>query len=56
MSLENGNKLDKCERVSAVFMDLRKAIDTLNHNLLIDKQNTVDFSFNLIKIIQSYLA
>ena len=41
---------------SAIFADLPKAIDTLNHNLLLEKQNAVDFSFNLINIIRSYLA
>ena len=54
--LNNGNKLDKCGRVRAISMDLQKAIDALSHNLLIDKQNAVDLSFNLIKVIRSYLA
>ena len=31
--------LDKGKRFSAIFMDLSKALDTLNHNLLLAKLN-----------------
>ena len=37
-------------------MDLSKAFDTLNHNLLLANLNAYDFSFNAIKFIQSYLS
>ena len=37
-------------------MDLSKAFDTLNHNLLLAKLNAYDLSFNAIKIVQSYLS
>ena len=37
-------------------MDLSKAFDTLNHNLLLAKINAYGFSFNVIKFIQSYLS
>ena len=35
-------------------MDLSKAFDTLNHNLLLGKLNVYGFSFNAIKLVQSY--
>ena len=36
-------------------MDLSKAFDTLNHNLLIAKLNAYGFSKNSLLFIQSYL-
>ena len=48
--------LDKGKKVGTTFMDLSKAFDTLNHNLLLAKINAYGFSFNLIKFIQSYLS
>ena len=36
-------------------MDLSKAFDTLNHNLLLVKLNAYGSSFNTMKLIQSYL-
>ena len=39
-----------------MLMDLSKAFDTLNHNLLLAKLNAYGFSFNAIKFIQSYLS
>ena len=47
--------LDKAKTVGTVFMDLSKAFDTLNHNLLLAKLNAYGFYFNEIKFIQSYL-
>ena len=37
-------------------MDLSKAFDTLNQNLLLAKLNAYEFSFNAIKFVQSYLS
>ena len=47
--------LDKGKKVGTIFMDLSKALDTLNHNLLFVKLNAHGFSFNAIKFVQSYL-
>ena len=48
--------LDKGKKVDTIFMDLSKAFDTLNRNLLLAKLNAYGFSFNVIKPIQSYLS
>ena len=48
-ALGNGKKL------GTIFMDLSKAFDTLNPNLLLARLNAYGFSFSAIKFIQSYL-
>ena len=48
--------LDKGKKVRTIFMDLSKAFDTLNHNVLLAKLNAYGFSFNTIKFVQSYLS
>ena len=48
--------LCKGKRVGTVFMDLSKAFDTLNPNLLATKLNGYGFSFNAVKFVQSYLS
>ena len=48
--------LDEGRKVGTIFMDLSKAFNTLNHNLLLAKLNAYGFSFNAIKFIQSYLS
>ena len=48
--------LDKDKKVGTIFMDLSKAFDTLNHNLLLARLNAYGFSFNAIKFVQSYLS
>ena len=47
--------LDKCKSVGAIFMDLSKAFDTLNHDLIIAKLEAYGFSKKFHNYIQSYL-
>ena len=47
--------VDKGECVSALFMDLSKAFDTINHDLLLAKLKTYGFSLNAVKLMRSYL-
>ena len=47
--------LDKGDYVSALFMDLSKAFDTTNHDLLIAKLKAYGFSKEALKLMKSYL-
>ena len=47
--------LDKGDSGGAIFIDLSKAFDTLNHVLLIAKLEAYGFSENSLNYIQSYL-
>ena len=47
--------LGKGEYVSALFIDLSKAVDTINHDLLIAKLKAYGFSKEALKIMKSYL-
>ena len=49
------NILDKGGYVSAIFMDLSKAFDTLNHNLLIAKLGAYGFEKDSLSVMKSYL-
>ena len=44
--------LDKYKKEDTMFVNLSRASDTLNHDLLLAKLNAYGFSFNAIKIIQ----
>ena len=47
--------LDEGICVSAVFMDLSKAFDCLNHELFVTKLEACGFSRNALTFIHSYL-
>ena len=48
--------LDKKGYVGAVLMDLSKAFDCINHNLLIAKLHAYGFSIDALKLIKCYLS
>ncbi len=50
------SKLDNGGVVGAVFLDLQKSYDTLNHNILLSKLSFFNFSEDTIKWIESYLT
>ena len=43
------------EYVSALFLDLSKAFDTINHDLLLAKLKAYGFSSNALKLMHDYL-
>ena len=47
--------LGKGEYISALFLDLSKAFDTINHYLLIAKLKAYGFSKEALKLMKSYL-
>ena len=47
--------LDKKGYAGCVFMDLSKAFDTLNHDLLLAKLHAYGFEKSALKLIRSYL-
>ena len=47
--------LDKGEYVDVIFMDLSKAFDTINHDLLLAKLKAYGFSHNAMAFMLSYL-
>ena len=49
------NTLDKGKHVGAVFMDLSKTFDTINHDLLIAKSKACGFSNNALLFMLRYL-
>ena len=49
------NVLDKGEYVCVLFMDLSKAFDTINHDLLLAKLRAYRFSNNASNLMCSYL-
>ena len=52
--VENWKKqLDNGEKVGVIFMDLSKAFDTINHNLLLAKLKGYGFSNQALSLLQS---
>lgn len=49
------SSLDKGGVVGAIFLDLRKAFDTVNHSVLLSKLSTFKLSVDVLNWIQSYL-
>ena len=49
------NTLDQNGYGDAILMDLSKAFDTINHDLLIAKLSAYGFDTESLKIIKSYL-
>ena len=47
--------VDKGENVSALFMDLSKAFDTINHDPLLAKLKAYGVSLNAVKLMRNYL-
>lgn len=47
--------LDKGNVVGAVFLDLKKAFDTVNHEILLHKLNLFNFSQQAMNWFRSYL-
>jgi DNA polymerase III epsilon subunit-like protein len=47
---------DKGDNAGGVLMDLSKAFDTINHELLIAKLHAYGFSIDALKIVHSYLS
>ena len=55
--MKGGKKaLDKGGYICAIFMDLSKAFDTLNHKLLIAKLGAYKFDAKALYYIKSYLG
>ena len=50
------NIIDRGGYISAIFMDLSKAFDTLNHNLLIAKLEAYGFGVDALLYMNSYLS
>ena len=48
-------QLDNGEKVGAIFMDLSKAFDTINHSLLLAKLKANGFSNQALSLLQSYI-
>ena len=47
---------DSCLLTGMILIDLRKAFDTISHNILLTKMSSVAFSFQFITWFESYLS
>ena len=49
-------ELDKCQTPINIYIDLSKAFDTLNHEILISKLKYYGINGSAIKLVDSYLS
>ena len=49
-------QLNKRKKTGVINMDLSKAFDTLNHNLLVAKRKAYGLNLNAASLIKSYLT
>ena len=56
LTLTVQNSLDKGEFASALFIDVKKAFDTVNHNILIEKVQAAGLNGNVKNWIASFLT
>ena len=52
---EIGKVLDRGEQIDVIYLDMTKAFDKVNHELLINKLRRFGFKTNLLNWFQSYL-
>lgn len=50
------DNLDKKKHVAAIFLDLSKAFDMINHSILLQKLHKLGFSTSAINLLASYLS